>query len=339
MGRSGLLALVLVGSLLGCATEDDPLAARTYPFGPIDIPGGSEDASKCVQFTLHNDQPLYVNQIELTTGAGFHHSNWLYVPEHVFPGPDGIFSCEDRNYDQVSAGILGGVFFAQSTQAPHETQAFPEGVALEVPAHSKIVANIHLLNTGDEDLHLTPTMKITPIAEAEATTLMASVTFEYHPLGLPPNKQSRFTVECDLSERAEQLAQKPDFKIYYALAHYHEWGTEMTIEAVKPTGEAATIYTTKNQVGDVLGGMIDPQFSMAGYTKLRLTCGYFNNTAQTIYYGNGLGEMCIFNAFSDSPYAWAGGALDEGDPGTGTDVDGVMSFSRGCQVYAIDASR
>ncbi|NVB78780.1 MAG: hypothetical protein HOV81_10330 [Kofleriaceae bacterium] len=338
MRRMGSFCVVFAVAVAGCSTEDDPLAARTYPFGPIDIPGGSEDIGKCVQFTLHNDQPLFVNQIELTTGAGFHHSNWLYVPEHVFPGPDGIFTCDDRSYDQVSAGILGGVFFAQSTQAPHETQTFPEGVALKVPAHSKIVANIHLLNTGDEDLHLEPTMKITPIAEDVVTTLMASVTFEYHPLNLPPQKQSRFSVECDLTERPDQLAAKPDFKLYYALAHYHEWGTGLTIEAVKPTGEAATIYTTKNKVGDVLGGMLDPQFSMAGYTKLRLTCDYFNDQAQTLYYGNGLGEMCIFNAFSDSPYSWAGGALDE-DPGVGTDVGGVMSFSRGCQVYAIDATR
>ncbi len=339
MRTSGLLALALAASIAGCSGDDDPLAARTYSIGAIDIPGGTEDASKCVQFTLHNDQPIYVNQVELTTGPGFHHSNWLHVPEHVFPGPDGVFTCDDRSYDQVSAGILGGVFFAQSTQAAHETQQFPDGVALKVPAHSKIVANIHLLNSGDEDLHLSPTMTITPIAEAEARTLMASVTFEYHPLGLPPNKQSRFAVECDLGERPEQLAAKPDFNLYYALAHYHEWGTELTIEALKPTGEAATIYSTKNSVGDVLGGMIDPPFSMAGYTKLRLTCGYYNNTAQTLYYGNGKGEMCIFNAFSDAPFTWAGGALDTGVPGDGTDVGGVMTYTSPCQVYAIDASR
>lgn len=338
MRRMGLFSVVFAVALAGCQAEEDPLAARTYPFGPIDIPGGSEDTGTCVQFTLHNDQPLFVNQIELATGPGFHHSNWLHVPEHVFPGPDGIFTCDDRAYDQVSAGILGGVFFAQSTQAPHETQTFPEGVALKVPPHSKIVANIHLLNTGDEDLHLEPTMKITPIAEDVVTTLMASVTFEYHPLSLPPQKQSRFSVECDLTERPEPLAARPDFKLYYALAHYHEWGTGLTIEAVKPTGEAATIYTTKNKAGDVLGGMLEPQFSMAGYTKLRLTCDYFNDKAQTIYYGNGVGEMCIFNAFSDSPYTWAGGALDE-EPGVGTDDGGVTTFSRGCQVFAIDGTR
>ena len=49
--------------------------------------------------------------------------------------------------------------------------------------------------------------------------------------------------------------------------------------------------------------------------------------------------MCVFLAFSDSPYNWAGGALDEDDPGTGTDVGDVMSFTHPCQVYAIDASR
>ena len=73
---------------------------------------------------------------------------------------------------------------------------------------------------------------------------------------------------------------------------------------------------------------------MSGYTKLRLSCDYFNDTNQTLYYGNGDGEMCIFNAFSDSPYMWAGGALNSGSPGPATDVNGVLTYRRDCQVFA-----
>lgn len=337
MRSLGLLAL----GLFACGTDTpDPYAVRTFSFGPVDIAAHSEDLTKCVALTVGNDEALYVNQVVLDTGPGFHHSNWLFVPEHLFPGPDGVFTCDDRNYDQTAAGILGGVFFAQSTQAERETQQFPTGIALKLPARSKLVAQIHLLNNNDEDLRLEPSLSFTPLPLADVTSQLSSVTFEYHPLGLPPRKQSRFTVECDLAARHQEIfGRPPDFNIYYALAHYHERGTSMTIEAVKDDGTSAMIYSTENNVGDVLGGMIDPAFNMSGYTKLRLACTYYNNTDATVYYGNGDGEMCIFNAFSDSTYKWAGGALDTGGPGSGTDVNGVMSFTSGCQVYAVDGER
>jgi hypothetical protein len=337
-GRQGALALALAASLGACGGSDtvsDPYAALA--FGPIHIEPHSEDTGKCVSITLNNDEPLYVSTVELTTGPGFHHSNWLYVPEHSFAGPDGEWNCADRSYDQVAAGILGGVFFAQSTQSAHEVQSFPPGVVIKVPAHSKLVANIHLLNSGDEPLDLAPTMGFTTLPESEVTQQLASMDFEYHPLGLPPRKQSRFSIDCDIATRHQEVfGVPPDFKIYYALAHYHEWGTGLTLDAVRPDGTSSTIYSTTNNVGDTLGGRIEPAFDMTGFTRLRLTCDYYNDTDATIYYGNGGGEMCIFNAFSDSPHVWAGGALDPGVPGTPTDVNGVMSFTENCQVYSVE---
>lgn len=330
----------LVALGLAACSSPDPLAPQTHAFGPITVEPNSEDTSKCVTITLHNEEPLYINQVELTTGPGFHHSNWLFVPEYSFAGPDGVWTCEERSYDQVAAGLLGGVFFAQSTQTPHEIQQFPDGVALKVPPKSKLVANIHLLNAGDEALTLQPTMGFTPIAEADAKTLMRSLDFEYHTLALPPRRQSRFSVECDIAERHQQaFGRAPDFKIYYALAHYHEWGTGLTLEALRADGTAATIFSTTTAVGDTLGGTIDPPFDMTGFAKLRLSCDYYNDTDSVIRYGNGTGEMCVFNAFSDSPHTWAGGALDNGDPGTPVDDGGVMHFSRKCQVYSVDGER
>lgn len=336
--RLGLLVVVTAA----CSSEPsvDPYAQQVLPFGPVTIDAQQEDTTKCVALSLGNTKDLYVNQVELTTGPGFHHSNWMFVPQHSFAGPDGIFTCDDRSYDQVAAGVLGGVFFAQSTQAPHEVQQFPAGVALKLPPKSKLVAQIHLLNTGDEPLDLAPTIAFTPIPAEDVTTELRSFAFEYHPLGLPSQRQSKFSVECDLAPRhMEAFGRLPDFKFYYALAHYHEWGTGLSIEAVRTDGTAATIYSTQNSVGDTLGGVIDPAFDMTGFSKIRLSCSYYNDTASTLYYGNGNGEMCIFNAFTDSPFTWGGGALDTGAPGTGTDVDGVMTFTRNCQVYAADGTR
>ena len=130
-----------------------------------------------------------------------------------------------------------------------------------------------------------------------------------------------------------------DFNIYYTLAHYHAFGTRMLLEAVKADGTTTTtVYSTQNSIGDALGGPLEPPFDFTGYTRLRLTCEYYNNTDAMIYYGNGDGEMCVFLAFSDSKWMWGGGALDTTpDPASGVNVGGVMAYQRNCQLFSIEA--
>ena len=74
------------------------------------------------------------------------------------------------------AAIFGGVLFAQSTQAPHEIQRFPEGVVLKIPAHSKIVSQLHLLNPTDEALTISPVITLTPIPERDVTITLAGIS-------------------------------------------------------------------------------------------------------------------------------------------------------------------
>jgi hypothetical protein len=322
--------------LAGCSGDEPGM----HSFGPFEIAPYQEILSQCVQISLNNADPIYVSSVELTTGPGFHHSNWLFVPESVFFGDDGTFQCSDRNYNEEVAATFGGVLFAQSTQSSHEVQAFPPGVAVKIPPHSKLVAGVHLLNPSDVTLHLTPTITLTEIAASQVRTLLSGISFEDHALGLPSHQSSRFTTECDLAPLYRQRYQRdPDFKLYYALAHYHTLGTGLTLEAVKPDGTAVTVFTTSHRAGDSLGGPIAPTFDMTGYTKLRMSCDYFNPRDTTVGWGFGDQEMCVFLAFSDSTTNFGGGALDD-QPGDPTILDnGVMSYTAGCQVFAIDANQ
>ncbi len=336
---AGILALTACSSDGGGPIED-PAAPRTLPFGPFDIAPGTEISDQCVQISLHNEQPLYVNTVELTTGPGFHHSNWFFVPDHVFPGDDGTYTCVDRNFDQVVAALYGGVFFAQSTQNPHEVQQFPAGHVVVIPPYSKLVSTIHLLNPTDAPISSSPEMVLRPIAEADVTKQLAGISFENQALALPPNMESRFSVECDFTERHNFLyGRDPDFNIFYALAHYHELGTALTIEAVKPDGQATTVFTTETAVGDAMGGPLAPAFSMAGYTKLRMTCEYYNPRAQTVRWGIGDQEMCVFLAFSDSDYNWGGGVHTREAPMNPEMVGNTMTYSNVCALFASERNQ
>jgi hypothetical protein len=324
----------------GTGAPGGPLDSQSFTFGPITILPNQEITDLCVQITLGNDAPLAINRVAFEGGAGFHHSNWFYVPETTFPGDDGVYHCSDRNFDQAAAAFAGGVLFAQSTQAAQDVQQFPPGAALEIPAHEKLVATIHLVNATDATLEARPTLEITPIPPETVTTPLRPMAFEDHALGLPPGQRSRFTLDCDLQQpwdlhRETNRADHPDFHIYYALAHYHAYGTGMTIEAVAPDDTAATMYSTQAVIGDALGGALDPPFAMTGYTRLRFSCDYTNTSTETIGWGNGAAEMCVFLAFTDSDYVWTGGQIEDVAPGPGTMIDNVMTYTSTCSPLAI----
>ncbi|HUJ60082.1 MAG TPA: hypothetical protein VLX92_16365 [Kofleriaceae bacterium] len=355
MRSLAVLAVALgFGAMVGCGTSEPSWnETRTFKFGPYTIQPEDDITDQCVQITLNNDSDIYISTVTLKTGTGMHHSNWFWVPEHEFPGPhwnghnssvdDGTFTCVDRNFDQAVAALFGGVVFAQSTQDPMEVQQFPDGDVIKIPAHSKLVSTIHLLNPGDSTLSLKPTIALTPVPEDQVTTVLAGVSFENESIALPPNAQSEFSVECDLVA-ADQPPPTPNwpaptFKLYHALAHYHSLGTGMDIEAVKADGTSTSIFQTTTQIGDSLGAMLDPPFDFTGYAKIRFTCDYYNSTNGTVTWGQELtSEMCVFLAFSDSPVDWAGGVTDVESPGPPTMVGDVYTYSHPCYVVATPAN-
>ena len=128
---------------------------------------------------------------------------------------------------------------------------------------------------------------------------------------------------------------KPKFNIYYALAHYHSLGTGLELEALMPDDTTATqVFTTSAGIGDSLGGPLDPPFVMAPNTRLKFSCSYYNDTPNVIPWGLGSDEMCVFLAFTDSPYNWGGGVTSPDAPGDPTIVDGVQEFTHPCVAYA-----
>ena len=163
---------------------------------PARAGGGGHD--QCVSVTLHNDEPLYINQVELTTGPGFHHSNWFWVPDTSVPGRDGTWTCADRNYRGEAAGIFGGVVFAQSTQSPHEIQKFADGRRRSDPAALQAIAE-PTCSTPVTRRSRRSSRSRSPDSEQRRTAKLVGMSLENMTIAIPPHEISRFTIECDLS--------------------------------------------------------------------------------------------------------------------------------------------
>src|SRR6185295_1378344 len=95
----------------GCeAVGGEPLS---HDFPAVTSTPGQEQLGQCRSWTVGNDDDLWVNAVELVQDEDSHHSNWVFVPEDQFDGPDGIWGCGDRGYDFYLAVAAGGLLYSQ----------------------------------------------------------------------------------------------------------------------------------------------------------------------------------------------------------------------------------
>jgi hypothetical protein len=317
-------ALLLCFGLVACGEQSESAEITptlTHSFAPLTIEGGEEISGVCQSWTLDNDETLYVSKIRQRNDGAWHHSNWFFVPEDTYPGPDGTWDCDERGFHDVSAALEGGAFFAQSTQALEELQAFQEGAVLEIPPRYKIVGGVHLVNVSAIALDTGLSFDIETIPEENVEVRLRPIAFTNTALDIEPQAESRFGMTCDPGISA-------DYNIYYVLAHYHEWGNYFRLSFVEDDGSERTIYELHNSIGEPLGITLDPPISSRDASKLRVECGYINDTDEPLTYGLAGHEMCVFLAYSDA--AFTVGATAGDNTAMGPNESGIYMNETAC---------
>ncbi|MFW6067743.1 MAG: hypothetical protein ACOC97_05340 [Myxococcota bacterium] len=336
MGALGALAT-------GCADDGDDgveteTLARDLP--PIPLPLGEEITGQCWSWTLHNEEPLYVHAVHMSATRGIHHSNWFYVDDDTYDAPDGsdgdgLWDCGDRGFDTVTTAASGGVLFAQSTQNIDETQQFLPGAALRLPPHARVVVDLHLLNTYQEDLNTEIHIELDTIPEEAVDTVLRGLAIEYVDLQIQPHKRSEFTVECEMSTFHWNLLGRPlDLSLHYLLPHYHELGDLMRVEVLGGPADGELIYETTASIGEPLSAAMDPPYDLTGADGLRVTCGYDNPRDEEVGWGVGDQEMCVLFGFTDSEAMWGGGVLVDDDQSEIVEqTDELVRYEAPCTVF------
>jgi hypothetical protein len=271
--------------------------AHAFPPRALDA---FEETSPCVQWTLGNDQPLYVEKVTLATGGAFHHSNWFVVPETEFAGEDGFFRCRERGFDELKAALAGTVLFAQSTQSIFEEQRLGDGIVIKVPPRSKVISDVHLLNLSAGAVTTTLQMGLEVIHPRDVRKVVTPFRFSYLPLTIPPQRASRFTADCNLQFPYERITQQPfNLKLYYLLPHYHELGDwfDVTVKGGPLDGQSVMRVEQFNAEGN--GKAFDPPLDLTGAQGLAVTCGFDNPRPVEVGWGTGDQEMCVMLGFAD----------------------------------------
>jgi hypothetical protein len=301
----------------------------TLDIGPLAVAPGDETDRICYSYTLGNADTVYVSEVEMTATPGVHHSNWLFVPEEIYAGPDGTWDCGERDFDTAVSALLGGVLFAQSTQATSERQAFGQGVVIAIPPRSRIIGNLHLINPSESPLEVRTTLDIRSIREDEVTLELAPLLIQYLPLEIPPMQRAQFSTACDLDAvHQRELGRPLDVRIHYVLPHYHGLGESLRLEAVGGPRDGEVVFETDALLGEAWGTRLDPPYDLTGATGLRLTCTYDNPTSRTVVWGIGEDEMCVVVGFADSELMFGGGVLETEDSRVIAD-DGALRDTEG----------
>ncbi|MEZ4373974.1 MAG: hypothetical protein R3B07_24340 [Polyangiaceae bacterium] len=217
---------------LGYAAEGEACVALqgdvvAHDFDSWQLESGEEIDGLCQSWTLGNDTELWVNAIEVENDGAYHHSNWLFAPDDLFDGPDGFWKCADRDYSEVGATIAGGVLYAQGTQDTKDLQLFPQGVAIRIPPHSRIIGGTHLLNPTPKPVATHMTMRLWTIPTTEVSVPLAPFRLNYGDLELPPASSSDFSADCRFPWPQDETATS---ELYYAMPHYHYLGTRFELQ-------------------------------------------------------------------------------------------------------------
>ena len=324
-------AACAAGTFVGPTGTCDAIPGTPLPhdFPDNTATAGQELTGSCRSWTLNNDAELWVNAVELSQSESSHHSNWTYVPDDKYTGPDGIWPCSGRSYDFYSGVAAGGLLYSQSTQAVHEVQKFPAGVAIRVPPHARIISDIHVLNTSPDTITGHATLTLYQLAADVVKVKLTSFHIEYDALDIPPHASARFTGDCAVAADVTKVTGAPFApKVYYVLPHTHTLATAFFARIKGGPSDGKALLDLGSYNGEAHGRTFDPPMDMAGADGFTFGCQYTNPRTTDVGWGLGAGEMCEMFGFADST-AFFESRVSTGQP-DGTDGD-VQLFTGTCK--------
>jgi len=299
-----------------------------------------EIGSLCQTWVLNNDEPLYINAVELENDGFYHHSNWFFVPEdHEGWTTEPWLNCYDEGFSEIAAALAGGVIYAQSTQVQFELQKFQDGAVIKIPARSRIIGATHLLNYTPDSVSTGLRMTLHALPTDEIQTKLTPAQLIYTALAIPPLSRSTAGATCDLEAEHQKLFKTPlDMKVHYILPHYHAMGESFDVTIIGGPNDGMKLVDHGGYNAEPLGYLFDPPIDLKGATGLSFTCGFNNPRDEVVTWGIGDQEMCEALLFVESTMAFSAGVSETATIET---IESIEAHSGTCNVsgFAFNADK
>ena len=266
------------------APEFEPLPVPTsgvqFHLGPWDVAPNFEREFFYYE-PLNNDQPLFVNRVDMAMRPGSHHLI-LYdlsenIPDILVPEPQVFREIRDTkgNYIPSTLMITSHLNFVTGTQWPRMTYHYPPGVAMRIPADAGFDINAHYVNRSSEiiqgeiyaNLHTVDSSQVEHVAER---LFMNNVD-----INLPPNATTILNKTFVVDKKVQ---------IFQLFSHAHEHMTEFRVFIDGGPRDGELVYIAYDwEHPPILE--LNPTLTLEAGQGLRLQATYNNDTNSTINFG------------------------------------------------------
>jgi len=268
------LAATSCGSPLVTAT---PLAANEQEYiGPVYTAPAADEAFICYTIPLNNAEPIYVHSSHMFQSAGGHHVLAFAIGETSTMN-DAPHVCDDSDMANptlrfVGAGTAGGSGITM-----------PDGVALMIPAHVKLMLQTHHVNTSGHEQQAQDIIHIETIARADVVQVAGAYAEVAQSFTLNARATATATLDCHPPAA---------MTVPWMFAHMHEWGTHATINVIHADGSTLPVYDSDWDVSFrdhfPLVNFATP-LSLTPTDRVVTTCTWDNTTDAPIIFPK---EMC-----------------------------------------------
>lgn len=256
----------------------DPTAASkdgltTLIDGDWSMPPGTE-GYVCVRKTIDHD--IYVNGFEAINPKGTHHTLLTMGEPNA---EDGTTSCSAADNRPLS------VFGSGVGTNPLD---FPAGIGLKIAKGTQLLLNLHLFNTGTQELTGNSGTRVREIPEADVDQIAEGLLAGTVSLDIPPMETKLSVGHCTMSE---------DSTIFAVAPHMHQLGIHEKVVAQRAAAAEKTIFDADYDFNEQSYNLIDP-LKLAKGDKLQIECTHRNTTDHTVTFGEStLSEMCFAGVY------------------------------------------
>ncbi|HUB09628.1 MAG TPA: hypothetical protein VMB50_21665 [Myxococcales bacterium] len=289
-----ILFLVLAGlSLAACSGSTGPRDAGSTASGgssggDAGLPPGTTEYSVsvnglpvqagtqvvyCTYVHLGNPQPINVIGFTSTQALGGHH---VIVVANKTDQPDKApWICDQGEAINPQNGSMIYV-----SQIDNDSQLFPPGVGMNLPANASLMVQIHYIDATPNDLTINSTINVLAGGPNSVTIQAAPLLFYDESLTVPQGTSSS-TSQCI-------MPQGPEMNFFMMAGHMHSHGTDFTLQFQDLDGGTFPLYQT-SYWDSPPEKWFAPALKVQAGTTFTWTCDYDNIDGGTI---DSPDEMC-----------------------------------------------
>jgi hypothetical protein len=239
-----------------------------------------DEVFRCFHSTLANDSELDVGHWESQMSAGSHH--FILYTADTDATPNSTLSPNG-----CGTGGVASSTWLYTAGSPHWHLPYPQGVAVPLAAHQKIVFDMHYINTGTEPVHAHVTLNIEKVKSAEFQRAAPLVSFNSQ-IAIPPNGMQTVGGDCT-----------PPSGVSFVLmgTHTHRRGIDASITRKLAGGQLGEelVHTTNWDAPAAVLWLNEPYLTFAPGEKIHYSCTYQNDRSQVTTVGSSAAnnEMCM----------------------------------------------